>query len=41
MRMSLGGVCYDNAAMSCEILIYTKERPETVTESSISDQYFA
>jgi transposase InsO family protein len=43
IRMSLGktGICYDNAAMSCEILIYAKEWPETVTEGFILGQYFA
>ncbi len=35
------GRALDNIYVSCEILIYTKEWPETVTEGFILGQYFA
>jgi hypothetical protein len=43
IRISMDGIgrCLDNIFVSCEILIYTKERPETVTEGFILGQYFA
>ena len=43
IQISMDGIgrCLDNIFISCEILIYTKEWPETVTEGFILGQYFA
>jgi len=43
IQISMDGIgrCLDNIFISCEILIYAKEWPETLSESFISDQDFA